>query len=253
MAEGIVFPPVTSAAEGPARGRFQPATGDPYAVQTLIDFILHLDKHLADLTAQYGPWAYGILSLILFCETGLVVTPFLPGDSLLFAAGALAASGGGLDPYLLWPCLMIAVFCGDNVNYWVGHRLGRRVFKQDARFLKLEYLHRTEAFYAKYGGRAVVFARFLPIVRTYAPFVAGASQMPYRRFLAYSAGGSFIWITLFLFGGYYFGNIPAVKDNFMLVIVAILILSVIPPVLEVIKHRKKKRMETGSAPEGTPS
>lgn len=224
-------------------------------MQTLIDFVLHIDRHLADLTAQYGTWAYGILSLILFCETGLVVTPFLPGDSLLFAAGAVAAAGDGLNPFYLWPCLMVAVFCGDNVNYWVGHRLGRRVFKENARFLKLDYLHRTEAFYAKYGGRAVVFARFIPIVRTYAPFVAGASRMPYRRFLAFSAGGSFVWITSFLFGGYYFGNIPAVKDNFLLVIVAILILSVLPPVLEMIKHRRLKKrteqsIEVGSAPPG---
>jgi len=209
-------------------------------VQTFIDFILHLDKHLADLTTQYGPWAYGILSLILFAETGLVVTPFLPGDSLLFAAGALAAAGGGLNVYYLWPCLMIAVFCGDNVNYWVGYRLGRRVFRKDARILKLEYLQRTEAFYEKYGGRAVVLARFLPILRTYAPFVAGASKMPYGRFIAFSAAGSLVWITLFLFGGYFFGNIPAVKDNFMVVILAIILISVIPAVIEVVKHRRKK-------------
>jgi membrane-associated protein len=209
-------------------------------VQTFIDFILHLDKHLADLTTQYGPWAYGILSLILFAETGLVVTPFLPGDSLLFAAGALAAAGGGLNVYYLWPCLMIAVFCGDNVNYWVGYRLGRRVFRKDARILKLEYLQRTEAFYEKYGGRAVVLARFLPILRTYAPFVAGASKMPYGRFIAFSAAGSLVWITLFLFGGYFFGNIPAVKDNFMVVILAIILISVIPAVVEVVKHRRKK-------------
>lgn len=210
-------------------------------MQSLIDFILHLDKHLADLTTQYGPWAYGILSLILFAETGLVVTPILPGDSLLFAAGALAAAGGGLNVAVLWPCLMVAVFCGDNVNYWVGHRLGRAVFKEDARILKLSYLRRTEAFYAKYGGRAVVFARFIPIVRTYAPFVAGASKMPYGRFLAFSAGGSLVWISLFLFGGYYFGNIPAVKENFTLVILAILVISVMPAVIELVKHRRAQR------------
>jgi membrane-associated protein len=220
-------------------------------VQTFIEFFLHLDKHLAELTTQYGPWAYGILMAILFAETGLVVTPFLPGDSLLFAAGALAAAPeGGLDVFLLWPLLMVAVFCGDNVNYWVGYRLGRRVFKKDARILKLDYLHRTEAFYAKYGGRAIVLARFLPILRTYAPFVAGASRMPYGRFLAFSAGGSFVWITLFLFLGYYFGNIPAVKDNFMLVILGIIGVSVIPPLIEVVKHRRaRKRMAAGPPPE----
>jgi len=210
-------------------------------VQSLIDFILHLDHHLAELTARYGTWAYGILSLILFAETGLVVTPFLPGDSLLFAAGALAAAGGGLNVYVLFPCLLLAVFCGDNVNYWVGHRLGRRVFRKDARILKLKYLHRTEDFYAKYGGRAVVFARFIPIVRTYAPFVAGASKMPYLRFLAFSAGGSLVWISLFLFGGYFFGNIPAVKDNFMIVILAIIGISLLPPLIEYLKHRRAAR------------
>ena len=210
-------------------------------MQTFIEFFLHLDKHLADLTSQYGSCAYGIISLILFAETGLVVTPFLPGDSLLFAAGALSAAGGGLNVYYLWPCLMLAVFCGDNVNYWVGHRLGRRVFREDARILKLDYLHRTEAFYAKYGGRAVVLARFLPILRTYAPFVAGASKMPYGRFLAFSGAGSLVWISMFLFGGYFFGNIPAVKNNFMVVILAIILISVIPAVVEVVKHRRAKK------------
>jgi len=210
-------------------------------VQTLIDFVLHLDKHLAELTRTYGGWAYGILSLILFCETGLVVTPFLPGDSLLFAAGALAAAGGGLNVFYLWPCLLVAVFLGDNVNYWVGFRLGRRVFRPDARVLKTKYLERTEAFYAKYGGRAVVLARFVPIVRTYAPFVAGASRMPYGRFLGFSLAGSFVWITLFLFVGYFFGNIPAVKENFMVVILAIILISVIPAVVEIVRARRAER------------
>lgn len=207
-------------------------------MQTLIDFVLHLDKHLPELTRQYGGWVYGILSLILFCETGLVVTPFLPGDSLLFAAGAVAAAGGGLNIFYLWPCLLVAVFLGDNVNYWVGFRLGRRVFRPDARVLKTKYLERTEAFYAKYGGRAVVFARFIPIVRTYAPFVAGASRMSYPRFLAFSLGGSFFWISLFLFAGYFFGNIPAVKENFMVVILVIILISVIPAVVEIVRARK---------------
>jgi membrane-associated protein len=207
-------------------------------VKTLIDFILHLDVHLAELTRNYGGWVYAILSLILFAETGLVVTPFLPGDSLLFAAGALAAAGGGLNVYYLWPCLLLAVFCGDNVNYWVGFRLGRRVFRPDARVLKTKYLERTEAFYAKYGGRAVVLARFVPIVRTYAPFVAGASRMPYRRFLLFSAGGSLLWISLFLFGGYFFGNIPAVKENFMVVILAIVLISVVPAIVEIVRARR---------------
>lgn len=209
-------------------------------MHTLIDFVLHLDKHLAALAQQYGAWTYAILSLILFCETGLVVTPFLPGDSLLFAAGALAASGG-FQVGILWPCLLVAVFLGDNVNYFMGSRIGRKVFKPDARILKVEYLHRTEAFYEKYGGRAVILARFLPIVRTYAPFVAGASKMPYPRFLAFSLAGSLLWITMFLFGGYFFGNIPWVKENFEVVVIAIILISVIPAVLEVVKARKRAR------------
>jgi membrane-associated protein len=209
-------------------------------VQTLIDFVLHLDKHLANLAQQYGAWTYAILSLILFCETGLVVTPFLPGDSLLFAAGALAASGAFEVTYL-WPCLLVAVFLGDNVNYWMGFKIGRRVFRPNARILKTEYLHRTEKFYEKYGGRAVILARFIPIVRTYAPFVAGASRMPYSRFIAYSFGGSLLWITMFLFGGYFFGNIPWVKENFEIVVVAIVLISVIPAVVEIVKARREKK------------
>ena len=210
-------------------------------MQALIDFILHFDKHLAEITAQYGGWAHGILALIIFCETGLVVTPFLPGDSLLFAAGALAAGDGGLNVFVLWPLLLAAVFCGDNVNYWVGHRLGRRVFRPDARILKTEYLERTEAFYTKYGGRAVVLARFIPIVRTYAPFVAGASKMPYSRFLTFSLAGAFVWITSFLFIGYFFGNLPAVKENFSIVILAIIAISVLPAVVEMVRHRRSQR------------
>ena len=209
-------------------------------MQTLIDFIIHIDKHLADLAQQYGAWTYLILCLIVFAETGLVVTPFLPGDSLLFAAGALAASGA-FNVWLLWPLLLVAVFCGDNVNYYVGSRLGRRVFKPDARILKIEYLHRTEEFYAKYGGRAVVLARFIPIVRTYAPFVAGASRMPYGRFLTFSIAGSLLWITIFLLGGYFIGNIPWVKENFKVVVVLIIIISVVPMVIEVIKARREKK------------
>src|SRR4051812_6963593 len=199
----------------------------------LLDLLLHVDRYLLDIVDTYGGWVYGLLFAILFAETGLVVTPFLPGDSLLFAAGALAAAeGSALNPLILWPCLMVAVFCGDNVNYWAGRRIGRRVFRADAKILKLEYLHRTEAFYEKYGGRAVVLARFLTIVRTYAPFVAGASRMPYKRFLLFSAAGSFAWITLFLALGYFFGNLQVVRNNFELVIVAIVLISLIPMVIE---------------------
>jgi membrane-associated protein len=217
-------------------------------VQTIIDFlrhfldfVLHLDSHLGELVRQYGPWIYAILALIMFAETGLVVTPFLPGDSLLFAAGALAARGEGLNVFYLWPLLLLAVFCGDNVNYWVGYRIGRGVFREDARILKVKYLHRTEAFYAKYGGRAVVLARFVPILRTYAPFVAGATRMPYARFLAFSLGGAFAWITICLWAGYFFGNLAVVQEHFELVVIGIVAVSLIPMLLEYLKHRRAER------------
>ncbi|HYJ78916.1 MAG TPA: DedA family protein [Longimicrobiaceae bacterium] len=211
-------------------------------VRNLIEYFLHLDTHLAELTRDYGGWTYGILALTVFCETGLVVTPILPGDSLLFAAGALAAlPGSGLNALYLWPLLFVAVLAGDNVNYFVGKRLGRRIFKDDARILKTKYLLQTEAFYAKHGGKTIVLARFIPIVRTYAPFVAGTGAMRYPRFLAFSVGGALLWITSFLWMGYFFGNIPVVKDNFGLVVIAIILLSVLPAVIEIVKARRLRR------------
>ena len=219
-------------------------------IRSLLDYVLHLDTHLAELTSEYGAWTHGILAGILFCETGLVVTPFLPGDSLLFAAGSLAAlPESGLNVLYLYPLLLAAVFLGDNANYWAGHHFGRRIFKPDARILKIEYLRRTEHFYARYGGKTVILARFVPIVRTYAPFVAGAGAMPYRRFLGFSIAGSLLWITLFLWGGYFFGNIPFVKDNSGLVVIAIILLSVLPAVIEVLKaRRERRRAPTPEAP-----
>lgn len=205
-----------------------------------IDYFLHLDVHLAELIREYGGWTYGILFLIVFCETGLVVTPFLPGDSLLFAAGALSASGA-MNVWLLGALLCVAAVLGDTVNYGIGARVGTRVFSEDARVLKTEYLRRTEAFYEKYGGKTIIIARFIPIVRTYAPFVAGAARMNYAKFLTYNVVGGVVWVWLFLLAGYFFGNIPAVKDNFGLVIVAIIILSVMPPVFEYLKTRRAKR------------
>ncbi|MBV9773668.1 MAG: DedA family protein [Gemmatimonadetes bacterium] len=207
-------------------------------IRHFVDYFLHLDKHLAELIREYGTWTYAILALIVFCETGLVVTPFLPGDSLLFAAGALAATGA-MNVGLLAVILMAAVVVGDNVNYWIGHTVGTRVFRDDARVLKTEYLRRTEGFYEKYGGKTIVIARFIPIVRTYAPFVAGASRMKYPRFLAYSVAGGALWIVLFVFAGYFFGNIPAVKENFGIVIIAIILISVVPAVIEVVKGRRE--------------
>ncbi len=203
-------------------------------IREFIDYFLHLDVHLTELIRDYGGWTYGILFAIIFCETGLVVTPFLPGDSLLFATGALAA-GGAMNVYVLWVLLCVAAVLGDTVNYAIGKAVGTRVFKPDARVLKTEYLLRTEEFYAKYGGKTIIIARFIPIVRTYAPFVAGASRMDYAKFITYNVIGGVVWITAFLFAGYFFGNIPAVKDNFGLVIVVIILLSVLPGVYEYYK------------------
>jgi membrane-associated protein len=212
-------------------------------IRQAIDVILHLDRHLGELIRQYGGWTYFILVAIVFCETGLVVTPFLPGDSLLFAAGALAATGV-MNVWVLYVLLCIAAVVGDTVNYWIGSALGVRVFKDDAKILKTEYLRRTERFYQKYGGKTIIIARFIPIVRTYAPFVAGAARMEYGRFIAYNVAGGLLWITLFLWGGYFFGNIPFVKENFGVVVIAIILLSVLPAVVEVVKARR----EGGEAP-----
>jgi len=204
----------------------------------LVDAVLHLDAHLIEMVQKYGAWTYGILTLIVFLETGVVVTPFLPGDSLLFAAGALAATGG-LDVGLLWVLLTAAAILGDTANYWIGYVVGPRAFTSHSRFLKREHLDRTHAFYEKHGGKTIVLARFMPIVRTFAPFVAGIGRMSYRRFIAYNIGGGVLWTTLFIFGGYFFGNIPAVKDNFTLVILAIIVLSVAPGVFEFVRARRR--------------
>lgn len=202
-----------------------------------LDIVLHLDKHLAILAADYGPWLYAILFAIIFCETGLVVTPFLPGDSLLFATGALAA-GGALDVHAVFLLLMLASFLGDNTNYWIGHFLGEKVFRPDARVLKTAYLDKTHAFYEKHGGKTVLLARFAPIVRTFAPFVAGAGSMEYRRFTGFCALGALCWVGSFVYAGYLFGNIPVVKNNFTLVILGIIVVSLLPGVIEYMKHRR---------------
>jgi membrane-associated protein len=209
----------------------------------LLDFFRHLDAHLADLIRDHGRWIYGILFAIIFCETGLVVTPILPGDSLLFAAGALAAKGQ-MNIALLWLMLVVAAVAGDNMNYWIGHHVGLRVFKDDARILKTSYLRRTEAFFEKYGGKTVVLARFMPIVRTYAPFVAGASRMPYSRYLMYSVSGGVLWISIFLMGGFFFGNIPFVQEHFEWVVILVIVISVLPAVFEFIKHRRRGASST---------
>src|SRR5262245_44387784 len=197
-----------------------------------------MDKHLNVIIAEYGVWTYGILFLIIFCETGLVVTPFLPGDSLLFAIGAL----GVLDLRIMAIVLTAAAIAGDTVNYWIGAYIGPKAFHYEkSRFFKKEYLDRTHEFYEKYGGKTIIFARFMPIIRTFAPFVAGIGRMSYVRFLTYNVVGGIAWIVSFLLAGYFFGNIPVVKRNFTLVIFAIIIISFLPSVIEVIRHRKVKK------------
>jgi len=205
----------------------------------LIDFILHIDVHLDGIIRQYGTWTYAILFLIIFCETGLVVTPLLPGDSLLFAAGAFAARGS-LSPVILFVLLAIAAVLGDTVNYWIGRYLAPRVQK-GLPFVKKEYLDRTHAFYEKHGGKTIIIARFMPIIRTFAPFVAGVGTMEYTRFITFNVVGGILWIGLFVFGGYYFGTIPAVEENFTLVILVIILLSVMPAIIEFVRTRLTAR------------
>jgi membrane-associated protein len=207
-------------------------------IRTAIDFFLHLDKHLAEIIANYGVWTNLILFLIVFAETGLVDTPFLPGDSMLFAAGTFAALGS-LDPVLLILLLSAAAILGVTVNYWVGAYIGPRAFSGEVRWLRKEYLDRTHAFYEKHGGKTIILARFIPIIRTFAPFVAGVGTMTYSRFLLYNVVGGVVWVTLFVLAGYYFGNLPAVRQNFSYVILAIIMLSVMPIVVEFMKSRRR--------------
>jgi membrane-associated protein len=209
----------------------------------LIDFILHIDDYLVKLIAQYGPLIYGILFAIIFAETGLVVTPFLPGDSLLFAAGALSTAGvesGKMNIFLLWGLLSVAAILGDSVNYAIGRRLGTRIFSDNARILKTSHLRKTEAFYEKHGSKTIILARFVPIVRTFAPFVAGVGNMNYRRFATYNVVGGVLWVTLFLAAGYFFGQLEFVKKNFELVAVGIVLVSVLPMVYEFVKERRER-------------
>ena len=205
----------------------------------MLDFLLHTDKYLADLMVNYGPWIYALLFAIVFAETGFVVTPFLPGDSLLFAAGALAASTGGMSIPLLGVVLVTAAILGDAVNYSIGRRIGTRVFSDNARVLKTSYLRRTEAFYEKHGNRTIIMARFVPIVRTFAPFVAGVGSMQYRRFATYNVVGGLAWVTIFLGAGALFGQIPFVKENFEIVTLGIVLVSVLPIVFEFVKERRR--------------
>jgi membrane-associated protein len=216
-------------------------------LRQLFDFVLHIDRHLFDLCMTYGTWIYGILFTIVFCETGLVVTPFLPGDSLLFAVGSLAAIGG-LRVEIAIPLLMSAALIGDNVNYWVGRTIGPKVFsKEQSLFFNKEYLDRTHAFYDKHGKITIIIARFLPIIRTFAPFVAGIGKMQYRIFLLFSVIGAALWVNLFALIGYFFGNIPIIRQNFSLVVLALILIPGLPAAIgfvrEIMERRKKKEEE----------
>jgi membrane-associated protein len=209
-------------------------------LQFILDLILHLDKHLVELLAQFGPWVYAILFAIIFAETGFVVTPFLPGDSLLFAIGALAAvdTTGTLSAPLLSVALIVAAVLGNSLNYSIGRAIGPRAFSGHIRFLKVEYLHQTEAFFQRYGGMTVVISRFMPIIRTFAPFVAGVGRMHIGRFQLFNIAGGTSWVLLFIWGGYLFGNIPVIKQHFGIVTIAIIVISVMPAVIAFLRRKQ---------------
>lgn len=217
----------------------------PFAMEIItffIDLLLHLDRHLVMLLEQYGMWLYAILFLIIFCETGLVVTPFLPGDSLLFMAGALAAGGGGLDPAILIAVLFTAAVLGDTLNYTIGKHFGTRMERwRDSRFFNRRALERTQAFYARHGGKTIVIARYMPIIRTFAPFVAGMARMEYRRFAMFNVLGAALWVAPLIMLGYWFGNLPVVKNNLSAVVIGIVILSLMPIVIAWWKERSAYR------------
>ncbi|HDL8052597.1 TPA: DedA family protein [Yersinia enterocolitica] len=209
-------------------------------IRFVIDFILHIDVHLAELVAQYGVWVYGILFLILFCETGLVITPFLPGDSLLFVAGALASlPSNDINVHIMVALMVTAAILGDAINYTIGRVFGEKLFSNpDSKIFRRSYLDKTHQFYEKHGGKAIILARFVPIIRTFAPFVAGMGKMSYRHFAAYNVIGALVWVLLFTYAGYWFGNMPFVQDNLKLLIVAIIVVSILPGVFEVWRHRR---------------
>jgi membrane-associated protein len=213
-------------------------------VKQIVDFILHIDKHLLTIISQYGVWTYGLLFLIIFMETGFVVTPFLPGDSLIFAAAALAASSNTIpwfNPWMLFILMTIAAFAGDTANYWIGHAIGAKAFTGEVKWIKREYVDRTQAFFNKHGGKAIFLARFVPIIRTFTPFVAGVSKMPYGYFITWNMIGGATWVATFTLLGYFFGNLPFVQKNFELVIIAIIFISLVPVLIEGIKARQEMK------------
>ncbi|MCU6679091.1 DedA family protein [Leclercia tamurae] len=209
-------------------------------IRFVIDFILHIDVHLAELVADYGVWVYAILFLILFCETGLVVTPFLPGDSLLFVAGALASlETNDINVHLMVVLMLIAAILGDAVNYTIGRLFGDRLFSNpDSKIFRRSYLDKTHTFYEKHGGKTIILARFVPIVRTFAPFVAGMGHMSYRQFALYNVTGALLWVLSFTYAGYFFGTLPMIQENLKLLIVGIIVVSILPGVIEIIRHRR---------------
>lgn len=215
-------------------------------IRFIIDFILHIDVHMAELVAQYGVWVYAILFLILFCETGLVVTPFLPGDSLLFVAGALASlETNDLNVHYMVILMVIAAVIGDAVNYTIGRLFGDKLFSNpNSRIFRRSYLDKTHAFYERHGGKTIILARFVPIVRTFAPFVAGMGHMSYRHFAIYNVVGALLWVLLFTYAGYLFGNLPVVQENLKLLIVAIIVVSILPGVVELIRHKRAESRQS---------
>jgi len=212
------------------------------ALHQLFDIVLHLNRHLDQLVADYGAWVYGLMFLIVFCETGLVVTPFLPGDSLLFAAGALAASGR-MNIGLLIGLLTLAAIVGDSVNYWIGRTTGEGLQQRYPRLIRREHLDKTHAFFERYGGKTIIIARFVPIVRTFAPFVAGAGHMTYVRFMTYNVVGGILWVVLCSLAGYFFGNLKVVQENFSLVILGIIVVSMLPAVFEFLREWRRRARE----------
>ncbi|MDF0604090.1 DedA family protein [Neisseriaceae bacterium TC5R-5] len=210
------------------------------AITFLLDLLLHIDSHLQQLVSQYGLWVYAILFLIVFCETGLVVTPFLPGDSLLFVAGALAAMGQ-MNVHTVVVLLIIAAILGDTANYTIGRRLGLSLFQRFPRLLKQQYLDKTHQFYARHGGKTIIFARFVPIIRTFAPFVAGVGKMEYKQFITYNVVGALAWVIGFTYAGYFFGNLPIVRKNLELLIIGIIFVSLLPAIIEVWRHKRAAR------------
>lgn len=218
-------------------------------LKKLVDIVLHMSKHLDELVVQFGPWLYVILFLIVFCETGLVVTPFLPGDSLLFAVGALAArppepGAWGLNIWILLGILILAAILGDSVNYWIGKMFGNQLPQRFPRLIKAQHLQKTHDFYERYGGKTIIIARFVPIIRTFAPFVAGVGKMTYSRFMTFNVTGALLWIGLLLPAGYFFGNLEIVKKNFSLVVLVIIFISILPAIIEFLRERSRLKKQT---------